>query len=72
LYETEQADPQLIWLGLVGLELEGTVPLPVKSLDLLTVMGNVRMVKMAVTDLSAFMFTVQVLPDTESHPFQLV
>jgi len=72
LYETEQADPQLIWLGLAGLELEVTVPLPVKSLALLTVMGNVCRVKMAVTDLAAFMFTVQVLPDTESHPFQLV
>ncbi len=27
---------------------------------------------MAVTDLAAFMFTVHVAPETESHPVQLV
>ncbi len=69
---TEQAPPQLIWLGLAGLEVDVTVPLPAKRCVLLTVSGNVCRVKVAVTDLAAFMFTVQALPDTESHPLQLV
>jgi len=69
---TEQVVPQLIWLELAGLDVEVTVPLPVKSLVLLTVRGNVCRVKVALTDLSTFVVTVQVFPDTESHPLQLV
>ena len=67
-----QVDPQLIWLGLAGLELEVTVPSPVRSLALLTLRLNVWRVKVAVTDLAAFMVTVQAMPETESHPLQLV
>ena len=65
-------DPQLIWFELAGLEVEVTVPSPVKRFDLLTVSGNVCSVNVAVTDLGAFMVTVQIAPDTESHPLQLV
>jgi hypothetical protein len=72
LKRTEQLDPQLIWLGLLGLDVEVTVPLPVNRFDLVTFSGNVCSVNVAVTDLGAFMVTVQVAPDTESHPLQLV
>ena len=65
--------PQLIWLGLLGLELEVTVPLPrPRALVLLTVRGKRCRVKVALTDVAAFMVTVQVAPDTESHPLQAV
>jgi hypothetical protein len=33
---------------------------------------NICWLKVAVTDLAAFMFTVHVAPETESHPVQLV
>ena len=69
---TEQFAPQLIWLALSGLEVEVTVPLPTSTLDLLTVRGNVWSVKVAVTVLEVFIVTVQVAPDTESHPAQPV
>ena len=65
-------DPQLIWLALGGLELEVTVPFPRSRFDLLTLRGNVCKVKVAVTDFAAFMVTVHVAPETESHPLQLV
>ena len=67
-----QADPQLIWFGLAGLEVEVTVPLPVKTLVLLTLRAKVWRVKVAVTDLAAPMVTVQVAPETASHPLQPV
>jgi hypothetical protein len=69
---TEQLDPQLIWLALPGLEVEVTVPFPVNRYDLVTVSGKVCSVNVAVTDLAAFMVTVQVAPETESQPVQLV
>ena len=59
----EQALPQLIWLGLAGLEVEVTVPSPTKSRDFWTVSANVCTLKVAVTDLAAFMVTVQVVPE---------
>jgi hypothetical protein len=63
----------LIWLELAGLEVEVTVPLPrPRELVLLTESVNVCRVKVAVTDLAAFMFTVHVAPETESHPVQRV
>ena len=65
--------PQLIWLGLLGLEVAVTVPLPVSTFVLVTESGNLCSVKVAVTDLAALIVvTVQVLPETESHPLQLV
>jgi hypothetical protein len=72
LKSTEQLDPQLIWVGLLGLEVEVTVPLPSRRLDLLTDRGNFLSVNVAVTALSALMVTVQVAPLTESHPVHLV
>ena len=70
---TEQLDPQLIWFGLLGLEVAVTVPLPVSKFVLVTETGNLFRVKVAVTDLAALIVvTVQVLPETESHPIQLV
>jgi hypothetical protein len=65
-------DPQLIWLLLAGLELEVTVPLPVRRRDFVTVSVKVCKAKVAVTLLAAFMVTVQVGPDTVSHPVQPV
>jgi hypothetical protein len=65
-------DPQLIWLALSGLEVEVTVPLPSRRPVLLTLRVNICWLKVAVTDLAAFMFTVHVAPETESHPVQLV
>ena len=66
-------DPQLIWLGLPGLEVEVTVPLPVSTFVLLTESRNRCSVKVAVTDLAALIVvTVHLLPETESHPLQLV
>jgi hypothetical protein len=65
-------DPQLISVGPGGLELEVTVPLPTRRLALLTVRVNVCRAKEAVTDLAAFIVTVQVAPETVSHPLQPV
>ena len=62
----------MIWLGLLGLEVAVTVPLPVSTFVLVTETGNLFRVKVAATDLAAFIETVQVLPETESHPLQLV
>jgi hypothetical protein len=56
--------PQLICVGLAGLEVEVTVPLPSRRLDLRTVRVNVCAVKVAVTDLAEFIVTVQVVPET--------
>src|SRR5207245_1155461 len=68
-----QVLPQLIWVGLAGLELEVTVPLPTpRGLAFWTARVNLCRVKVAVTDLAALMVTVQVAPETESHPLQLV
>jgi len=64
--------PQLIWLGLLGLELAVTVPFPVKSLVLVTVRGKVCSVSVALTDFAALSVTIQVGPDVVSHPLQLV
>ena len=70
---TEQLDPQLTWSGLAGLDVEVTVPVPIPNgLALLTVRRNVWRVKVAVTDLAAFMVTVQIAPETVSHPSQRV
>jgi hypothetical protein len=63
-------DPQLIWLLLAGLELEVTVPPPRRRLDFLTLSVNICTAKVAVTVLAARMVTVQVVPDTVSHPLQ--
>ena len=65
-------DPQLIWLLLAGLELEVTVPLPVRRRDFVTVSVNVCKAKVAVTVLAALMVTVQIGPDAVSHPVQPV
>jgi hypothetical protein len=65
-------DPQLIWLGLEGLEVEVTVPFPSRRPVFVTLRGNVCLVKMAVTDRAAFIVTVQVAPEIVSHPSQLV
>ncbi len=63
--------PQLIWLGLAGLEVEVTVPSPMpKGLALVTVSAKRSRLKVAVTDLAAFMVTVQVVPEAVSHPLQ--
>jgi hypothetical protein len=49
--ETEHVGPQLIWLALLGLEVEVTVPSPTpKGLALLTVSWNLCRVNIAVTD----------------------
>ena len=65
--------PQLIWLGLLGLEVAVTVPLPVSTFVLVTESGNLCSVNVAVTDLAALIVvTVHLLPETESHPLQLV
>ena len=69
---TVQLDPQLIWLALPGLEVDVTVPLPRRRFDFVTLSGKVCSVNVAVTDLAAFMVTVQVAPETESQPVQLV
>ena len=67
----EQLDPQSIWFGLPGFEVEVTVPVPMPSgLVLLTVSGNFCSMKVAVTDLAAFILTVQVAPETASQPVQ--
>lgn len=62
----------MIWFGLLGLEVAVTVPLPASTFVLVTESGNLCSVKVAATDFAAFIVTVQVLPETESHPFQLV
>jgi len=67
-----QLDPQLICLGLLGLEVAVTVPLPVRSFVLVTMSGNFFSVKTAATDLDELSVTVQLEPETESHPVQLV
>ena len=65
--------PQLIWVGLAGLEVEVTVPSPMpKVLSLATVSAKRSRLKVAVTDLAARMVTVQVVPETVSHPLQPV
>jgi len=69
-YDAEQVDPQLIGLGVGGLELEVTVPLPLPALPSVSV-KDCRL-KMATTDLVALMVTVQVAPETVSHPLQLL
>ena len=48
------------------------MPLPLRSLVFWAVRVNLCGVKVAVTDLAAFMVTVQVAPETVSHPLQLV
>jgi hypothetical protein len=54
-------------------ELEVTVPSPMpRELDLLAVSVNLCKAKVAVTVLAPFMVTVQVGPDTVSHPVQPV
>src|SRR5438445_731439 len=50
--------------------LDVTVPLPKPTVTLLTVRVNRCMLKVAVTDLDAFMVTVQVVPETVSQPLQ--
>ena len=62
-YEAEQVDPQLIPAGL-----ETTEPPPRPVLLTLSV-KNCRL-KVAVTDLTAPMLTVQVVADIESQPLQ--
>jgi hypothetical protein len=70
--ETVQLDPQSIWLELAGLDVEVTRPFPNPTgLALFTVSGKV-LVNVAVTVLAAFMVTVQVAPETVSHPSQPV
>jgi hypothetical protein len=59
-------------LGLAGLEVEVTVPLPSRRPVFVTWRGNVCLVKVAVVDLAAFMVTVQVAPEIMSHPSQPV
>src|SRR5262249_56654193 len=66
--EAEQLVPQLICVGPGGLELEVTVPLPVPALP--TVSAKLWRLKMAATDLAVLMVTVQVVPETASHPLQ--
>jgi hypothetical protein len=63
LKDAEHAVPQLMPDGL-----EVTVPLPLPAL--LTARVNCGSVNVAVTDLAAFIVTVQVAPETPSHPFQ--
>jgi hypothetical protein len=53
----------LICAALAGLDVEVMVPSPIRSRDLCTVRANVCREKVAVTDLAAFMVTVQVVPD---------
>jgi len=59
----EQALPQLIWLGLAGFEVEVMVPSPSRRRDFWTERVNVCTLNVAVTDLAAFMVTVQVVPE---------
>jgi hypothetical protein len=51
---------------------EVTVPLPVKSLVFPTERLKVCRLNVAVTDLAALMVTVQLAPETVSHPIQPV
>ena len=70
---TLHVPPQLICVAFAGLDVDVTVPLPTPNgLDLSTVNGNVFSVNVAVTVLDAFMVTVQVAPETVSHPTQEV
>ena len=71
--ETAHVGPQLIWVGLAGLEVDVTVPSPTpRGLDLVTVTRNLCRVNVAVTDRAALTVAVQTTPETESHPTQLV
>jgi hypothetical protein len=72
LNSTEQLDPQLIWFGLPGFDVDVTVPLPSNRFDFLTESANFCRVNVAVTDLFPVIVTVHVAPDTESHPVQPV
>ena len=63
-YWAEQVEPQLIPLGL-----EVTVPLPGPDLETVSVKGN--SVKVGVTDLDAFIVTLQFAPETESQPLHV-
>jgi len=67
-----QFEPQLIWSGLLGLEVAVTVPLPVNNFVLVTVRGKVFRVKTAATVLEEFRVTVQLEPEIVSHPVHLV
>jgi len=61
----------LIWLLLAGSEVEVAVPPPSPTVpDFDTVSVNFWTVNVAVTVLAAFIVTLQVAPDTESHPVQ--
>jgi hypothetical protein len=60
-YDSEQSEPQLIPVGF-----EVTVPLPKPVLKTDSV--NCCSVNVAVTDFAAFIVTVQVAPETLSHP----
>ena len=53
----------MICVGLAGLEVEVTVPSPRRRRDFWTVRVNVCTLNVAVTDLAAFMVTVQVVPE---------
>jgi hypothetical protein len=64
----EQLAPQLIWLALFGLDVEVTVPSPIRRFALETVSGNVCSVNVAVTVRAAFMVTMHVAPETLSQP----
>jgi hypothetical protein len=67
----EQVDPQWICVGLSGLEVDVTVPLPTpKVLALVTLSSKRCRVKATATDFGPVILTVQVVPETASHPLQ--
>jgi len=67
--ETEHVGPQLIWVGLAGLEVDVTVPSPTpRGLDLVTVTRNLCRVNVAVTDRAALQADHQVVPPRRSLP----
>jgi hypothetical protein len=65
-YAAEQTAPQLISVALGGLEAEVTVPFPMPPL--VTLSMNCWSAKVAVTHFAASIVTVQVAPETASHP----